>query len=60
MKIYIIALVLGCIGNMLSINNISCPIGSVVAIVIIGKHINTQINDHLESIKTQLEKQNTP
>jgi len=54
MKWIIASLVLGILLNMSSAGGVSWPIGSVVAIVIMGIYIKTNQDKHFEELKTML------
>lgn len=59
MKWIIAALGLGIFLNMSTIGGTSWPIGSVVAVVIIGIYIKTSQDRHFEELKSMLEKGHT-
>ncbi len=59
MKWIVTALVLGIFLNMSSASGISWPIGSVVAIVIIGSYIKASQDRNFEELKNML-KNKTP
>lgn len=44
MKIYILAFLVGVLGNMITFNNESLSIGSIMAIIIIGVHLEKRID----------------
>jgi len=58
MKYILAALLLGGFFNMTSINGISYPIGSVIAIVIMGVWIKRTIDDHFARLNNQTETKN--
>lgn len=59
MKWMIAALILGIFLNMSSANGVSWPIGSVVAIVLMGIYIKKSQDQHFEELKNMLQEQNS-
>jgi hypothetical protein len=58
MKWIVASLVLGIFLNMSSAGGTSWPIGSVVAVVIMGIYIKTSQDKHFEELKRMLQNEN--
>lgn len=59
MKWIVASLVLGIFLNMSSVGGTSWPIGSVVAVVIMGTYIKTNQDKHFEELKKMLQNKDT-